>query len=116
MRKLIIGILVMFSLLLVACSSGPGKYNTFAQCLTEKEAVMFGTEWCSHCQNQKREFGKSFGHIMFIDCDKNGEECLANGVRSYPTWKIDGEYYTGEQSLERLAYLSDCELVEDITA
>jgi len=104
--------LLIFSLTLTACSKGPGKYDTFAQCLFEKDAIMYGTEWCSHCQNQKKAFGKSFQYINYVDCDKYSEECLKNGVRGYPTWIINEESYSGEQSLPRLASLSGCELRE----
>ena len=62
------------------------------------------------CQNQKKLFGKSFKFIDYIDCDRDRALCLSNGVEGYPTWKINGESYPGEQSLERLAQLSGCEL------
>ena len=105
--------LLFFSLFLTACSDKPGKYDTFATCLFEKGAKMYGTEWCSHCQSQKKMFGKSFKYIDYIDCDKDTNECLKNGVKGYPTWIIDGEKYTGEQPLQRLASLTDCKLVQD---
>ena len=96
----------------MACTKKP-VYDTFAKCITEKGAVMYGTEWCSHCQNQKRAFGKSFQYIDFVDCDLKKDECSKAGVRVYPTWIIDGELYTGEKELYRLASLTDCEFVED---
>jgi len=86
------------------------EMDIFAQCLTENGFKMYGTEWCSHCQNQKKLFGRSFKLIDYIDCDRNKNLCLSNGVKGYPTWKINGENYSGEQSLERLAQLSGCEL------
>jgi len=95
------------------CTKGPGKYDTFAQCLNEKGATMYGTEWCSHCKNQKALFGNSFQYIDYVDCDKNKNECLRNGVKGYPTWIIDGESYPGEQQLYKLASLAGCELAED---
>jgi len=103
---------IFFIFFISACTS-TGKYNGFAQCLTEKEIVMYGTEWCSHCKAQKAMFGKSFEFVNYVDCDKDRSECLINGVRGYPTWKIDGELYPGEQKLEKLASLSGCELKED---
>ena len=86
------------------------ELDNFAQCLTDNEVKMYGTEWCSHCQNQKKLFGKSFKFVDYIDCDKNKDVCLSAGIKGYPTWKINGESYPGEQSLERLAQLSGCEL------
>ncbi len=72
---------------------------------------MYGTEWCSHCKNQKSMFGDYFQYIDYVDCDKNKDECLTAGIRGYPTWVIAGEQYPGEQSLERLAGLTGCDLV-----
>lgn len=104
--------ILLMSLVIISCSNKPGKYDSFAQCLYENGAVMYGTEWCSHCQNQKKAFGKSFQYVNYVDCDKYSSECLANGVNGYPTWIIGGEEYTGEQPLQRLASLTDCKLDE----
>ena len=87
-----------------------GELDNFAKCLTDAGMKMYGTDWCSHCQNQKKLFGKSFEQIDFTDCDWDSEICSSEGIRGYPTWKIDGESYPGKQSLERLAQLSGCEL------
>jgi len=84
-----------------------GKYDEFAKYLTEQDVKMYGTEWCSHCKNQKELFGSSFQYIDYVDCDKNRQECLSAGVQGYPTWKIKGQNYPGEQSIERLAQLSE---------
>ncbi|MBT4805212.1 hypothetical protein HON71_03495 [Candidatus Woesearchaeota archaeon] len=114
MIKKIISILMLATfLLVVGCSSnntGPGQYDTFAQCLTEKGVKMYGTEWCSHCKNQKAAFGNSFQFVDYVDCDKNKNECSLAGVEGYPTWKINGKNYPGEQQLNKLASLSGCEL------
>ena len=84
----------------------PGQYDEFAQYLTTQGAKMYGTEWCSHCKNQKKLFDSSFQYIDYIDCDWESEVCDAAGIRGFPTWEIDGELYPGEQSLERLASLT----------
>jgi len=91
-------------------NKGPGKYDDFAQCLTDNEIIMYGTDWCPHCKDQKKLFGNSFEFVHYIDCDWNKELCLNEGIRGYPTWKINGESYPGTQSLERLSQLSGCEL------
>ena len=102
--------LLIVSLVLIGCSNKPGKYDSFAQCLYEKEATMYGTEWCSHCKNQKAMFGKSFNYVNYVDCDLNQNECLKNGIKGYPTWIINKKPYPGEQSLNKLAYLTNCTL------
>ena len=82
--------------------------DTLAQCLTERGAVMYGTEWCGYCQKQKEMFAESFQYIKFVDCDADKEVCTAAGVTGYPTWEIDGQTYPGLKSLEQLASLAGC--------
>jgi len=102
--------LILF-LALYACT--PDKtYDNFAQCLTDEGAVMYGTEWCSHCQNQKKAFRDSFKYIDFVDCDKQKSVCGEAGIEGYPTWKINGQNYPGEKELDALASLSGCSLAE----
>ena len=102
--------ILIISVALSACSTNSVDYDTFAQCLSEKGATMYGTEWCSHCKNQKDMFGTSFQFITYVDCDINSDECLKNGVKGYPTWGINDENYPGEQQLPRLASLTGCQL------
>ncbi len=85
-------------------------YSTFAQCLTEKGATFYGTEWCTHCKSQKALFGDSMKDVNFIDCDDQKEVCRAAGITGYPTWIIGGQKYVGTQSLEKLASVTACEL------
>ncbi|MCF7861887.1 hypothetical protein K9M79_06595 [Candidatus Woesearchaeota archaeon] len=82
--------------------------EVLAQCLTEKGVVMYGTLWCSHCNNQKSMFGDSFKYIDFIDCDQERQVCSDEGVRGYPTWIIAGRAYSGEQTFEKLKQASGC--------
>lgn len=109
-----IGLIVALILLYVVWpSGGVREYDGFASCLAESGAVMYGTEWCGHCKDQKELFGESFEFVNFVDCDRQRDACLIAGVGGYPTWKIGGENYEGLQSFERLAELSSCELVKD---
>jgi uncharacterized membrane protein len=83
-----------------------------AQHLADTDAQMFGAFWCSHCQNQKAMFGKeAFQKIDYVECDPKGENsraqlCKDAKIEGYPTWKIKGELYSGERTLEELAKLS----------
>ncbi len=92
----------------------PGKYDDLAKCLTSKGIIMYGTDWCSHCQDQKALFGKSFKHIDYRNCDFNKEECNSAGVKGYPTWVINNKEYSGTRSLEQLSALSNCEFGKGI--
>lgn len=113
-----VSIFIVLSLfVLTACSttSGPGKADALAQCLTEEGAVMYGTEWCPHCQAQKEMFGSSFQYINYVDCDKYRDACVNAGVRGFPTWSIKGGNYAGTQSLYDLAQYSGCSLNPNAT-
>ena len=58
----------------------PGKYDDFAICLAENGAKMYGTDWCSHCKDQKLLFGKSFKYVDYTDCDLNKDACTLCGA------------------------------------
>lgn len=100
--KTILGVLLMFFL------AGCANHDTLAQCLTEGEAIMFGTTWCGHCQDQKSEFGSSFKYVRFIDCDLQQNICEQHNITGYPTWKIGESYISGKQDLDVLAEISGC--------
>jgi len=76
------------------------------------KARMYGAYWCPHCHTQQELFGKeAFSAITYIECDPRGKDaqpdlCKAANIKAYPTWEIRGKYYTGRQSLEKLAILS----------
>lgn len=94
----------------------PGEtenYDDFAECLTKKGAVLYSTDWCEYCQDQKKAFGKSFSYIHYVNCDFNGALCKEKGIYSYPTWYIgDKKQKAGILSLSRLAVLTGCEYKE----
>lgn len=76
------------------------------------KARMYGAYWCPHCHTQQELFGKeAFTALTYIECDPRGKDaqpdlCKAANIKAYPTWEIRGKYYTGRQSLEKLAILS----------
>ena len=110
-KKMVIIVSLLAMIVLVGCSkvpSGPGEFDALAQCLTEQGVTMYGTEWCSHCKNQKAAFGSSFQYVNYVDCDNNQAACAAAGVEGYPTWSVKGQNYPGEQPLDRLASLAGC--------
>ncbi len=83
--------------------------DDFAKCLADKKVVMYGAEWCPHCQTQKKMFGDSFQHIPYVECPRDPQRCLAVGIEAYPTWIMpSGERMAGEQSLETLSQASSC--------
>lgn len=115
----IIFLIQIFMLTLLLVLSGCSKvesrdYDTFASCLTESGAKMFGAYWCPHCQSQKEMFGESWNLIEYIECslpNRAGQTavCGKAGIKSYPTWEFtDGTRKSGTLSLEDLSFLSGC--------
>lgn len=89
------------------------KYDEFAKCLAQKGVVMYGAEWCLHCQSQKKLFDSSFNFVSYIECPKDPKKCLTAGITVYPTWIFsDGKKLEGEQSLEKLSESSSCALLQ----
>lgn len=85
------------------------KLDDFAKCLTEKNTVMYGADWCPHCQNEKKRFGDSFKFVSYIECPENPKLCLDAGIKGYPTWILgDGTKFEGEQGIKKLAEVSGC--------
>lgn len=110
-QAMIIFSIIFASLLISACSSKPvpsGQYDALAKCMTANNVTMYGTTWCSHCQNQKKAFGDSFQYINFVDCDQHKDDCIKADVEGYPTWKINETNYAGEQNMYDLAKNSGC--------
>jgi len=102
---IILGLLLLIS----GCTStsGPSEHDDFAKYLTSEGISMAGTDWCSHCKDQKALFGDSFQYVDFRNCDNEGSWCLDHGVQGYPTWVFpDGTLYPGTRSIEELKSLS----------
>jgi glutaredoxin len=85
-----------------------GNYDDLAKCLTDKGAVMYGSKYCGHCENQKELFGNSFQYITYVECTEQTQLCQENGVRAVPAWKINGELHVGFKSLDELALMVGC--------
>ena len=104
---------VWYAVSFFGSENGPGGatgLESFAQCLTENDAVMYGAYWCGHCKQQKEDFGDAFALINYVECTEETETCTAAGIQGFPTWIIDGELFPGRQSFERLASLTGCSL------
>ncbi|NEO49688.1 MAG: vitamin K epoxide reductase family protein [Moorea sp. SIO4A3] len=96
----------------VNTTSGQSEID-LARHLTDVGAKKYGAYWCPHCYEQKQLFGKqAFSQINYIECARDGknaqtEACIAAGIKSYPTWQINGELLPGVQTLEELANVTD---------
>ena len=113
MKKIVFGVIALAIWIISWCSLRKRNAEwamALAQCLTEKWAIFYGTERCSHCQDQKAMFGAAMSGVTFVDCDKNGEQCNQAGIDGYPTRVFaDGSRGEGTQTFEELAAKAGCE-------
>lgn len=93
------------------------KYDSFAKCLTTRNAKMYGLYWCPHCIDQKHEFGASFRYVTYIECatEANPHEltpaCKAAGAKLFPSWQFGSDPpKEGVLSLEALSEKTGCSL------
>ncbi len=123
-NKIIIGIAVVLSIAIIVFAiinvsgknkpSEPGLFDTFAQCITDKGAVMYGADWCPHCKDQKAAFGDSFRLIKYVECPDNTQLCIDKGIQGYPTWligtstKIEG--FDKSRTMKDLSEATGCPL------
>jgi hypothetical protein len=90
--------------------------DTFAKCLTEKQAKMYGAFWCPHCEDQKEKFGSSFQYAPYVECGIKGSNaiaavCTEAGIKRFPTWIFaDGMRIEGSHELEFLGEKTGCPL------
>jgi glutaredoxin len=84
-----------------------------AEHLKAIDARMYGAWWCPHCHDQKQLFGNQAAKVFpYVECDAEGkrpqvEVCRSKSeVTGFPTWEINGKFYSGTQSLAKLAELS----------
>lgn len=115
-------IIIIIALLIIGLSAAlwiksarqPGEFDEFAECLKENGAVLYGTFWCQHCQNQKALFGKSAKRLTYVECSTPDgrsqlEICQEKNIDSYPTWEFnDGSRLNGEIPLKELALKTSC--------
>jgi uncharacterized membrane protein len=121
-----LGVVLALGLMFVQFSGGPkDEYNEFAQCLTEKGYLEYGSATCASCAKQRAMFGEAYQFINEVECDPRNDHnqvdrCIAKGIKKTPTWfQEDAEQNTlyefepGIQSLEKLSEVSGCPLLAE---
>jgi hypothetical protein len=93
------------------------KYDSFAKCIATRNAKMYGLYWCSHCADQKREFGYSFHYVPYVECASENDPheltsaCKAAGVKLFPSWQFGSDPpKEGVLSLQELSQKTGCSL------
>jgi len=104
--------ILLASITLISCSSNESiNLETFATCLTENGAQLFGSQTCPHCQYQKEMFNDAFEHIDYIECSIDREKCSQEGIKYLPTWKFaDDTEVSGVQEFKELSEKTGCAL------
>lgn len=98
----------------ITTTSGESEM-ALARHLQQIDAKMYGAYWCPHCHEQKQLFGKEAMQLVdYVECDPQGANarpqlCNQANIRSFPSWKINGQLVRGVQSLESLAERSGYE-------
>ena len=92
-----------------------------AKHLKDAGAIMYGAHWCGHCYEQKKLFGvQALADLPYIECADTGKDAQPDLCQTklkdaekqtknpagFPTWEINGKYYSGTQSLQELAEFS----------
>jgi uncharacterized membrane protein len=106
----IVTVVVAFAVFTLTAPATPYQ-EALARHLNATGARFYGAFWCSACREQKRLFGSAADALPYIECDARGPDarpdlCAQAGVRSYPTWLIQGTRHEGVTSPETLARLS----------
>ena len=113
------GAIILVIILAIGASflgnSGPGKYDTLAQCIKDKGVTFYGAFWCPHCQKTKAEFGNSAKLLPYVECstpDGSGQTqiCKDKGIKQYPTWMKSDSTTTlsGEHTIQEIADFAGC--------
>ena len=108
--SLLILAIVLVSAAFYIRSQKPSIYDDFAKCLSEKNAVVYGNDFCQYTGRQLNMFGKSEKYLNYVKCANNKELCDSKQVKITPTWYINGTKLEGEQSFEKLAEISGCKI------
>lgn len=93
----------------ITTASGQSEI-ALARHLNDIGAKMYGAYWCPHCHDQKQLFGAQAAKMFpYIECAADGQNsqmalCQSTTeVTGFPTWEINGQFYSGTQTLEQLA-------------
>lgn len=93
-------------------STGLNTQNTASEEVAKyigEHSVVYTQVGCSHCIEQENLFGDNWKYINSVDCvlsPENTQICINAGITVTPTWIINGEKYTGVQSIEKLKELT----------
>lgn len=94
--KWVIGTSIFLLIIFNIGATSDTDYSKLADCLSEKNVVMYGGDKCGHCIKNKEMFGDDFKKITYIECNpfainSQYELCEKNMVTGTPTWIQEDE-------------------------
>jgi len=80
--------------------------DELARELTEDGWVVYGTDECYFCKEQKADFGDAFANLSYVNCIEDRQACIDADVRGIPCWvSPGGTPHHGYHNLTRLSRL-----------
>ncbi|MCD6207518.1 MAG: hypothetical protein J7J06_05935 [Methanosarcinales archaeon] len=115
-RELIVTVTLLTLLTLLTASLAGNAYaedansgidaRELARELTADGWVVYGTDQCYFCNEQKEEFGDAFANMTYVNCMENRQACIDADVHGIPCWvSPNGTAYHGYHNLTRLSGL-----------
>jgi uncharacterized membrane protein/glutaredoxin len=96
----------------IQSTSGPAEIE-LAKHLTQKGVKMYSAYWCPHCYEQKQLFGQqAWTAVTNVECAPDAKKnpqtaaCAQAGIKSFPTWSINGKLESGVKKLAKLGELT----------
>jgi len=112
MKKKIVFLLYIFGIISIILMINFLKPNNNAdeetmKCIASK-TTLYLLKTCSHCSSQKEILGDYVNLFNIVDCTENQTECIAQGIKSVPTWIINRQKYSNVFSIKQLKELTNC--------
>jgi hypothetical protein len=115
--NLLVTLLVIVGVIAVAFSIINWKNSSTTKDIPSEEvaryigehSVLYVQTGCIHCKEQEDLFGVNVKYLHIFDCAASKENalvCSLGGITATPTWIINGEKYTGVQSVDKLKELT----------
>jgi len=109
-----ITLLVMFAVIAIAFLIINWKNSSIIKDIPSEEiakwigehSVLYIQTGCIHCEEQENLFGDNVKYLNIIDCLIDTQACIDLGIEGTPTWIINGQKYTGVQTIEKLKELT----------
>lgn len=87
------------------------RLDSFVQCLSEANVVIYASRTCPACVSLISQFGGyDIVSPILIECGENPEKCEEKNITQVPTIFIGNQEYSGSRSLEGFAQETGCNL------